>query len=518
MTNEAIAEVFSRLAFLWDLQGENPFKIRAFQKAEEIISELPERAEALLAKGELTKVPGIGKGSLAVIQELVETGRVQELEELLEKFPASIFELRDVRGLGPKKIKSLYTELGISGVAELEYACQENRLVDLKGFGEKTQAGILKSIADIKFNRGKVLLPVALHEASEVEAHLAKLKGVKAVHRVGALGRIAEVYEELDFLLETDSAQAIDTAKLGSSLRINIHTPKKNESLQAAKFRLTGSPKFLEKFHDEKYYQLPPELLDDAFDPSLAKASLIEERDIRGVFHAHSTASDGANSLEEMVQGCIARGLEYLGISDHSKSAFYARGLEEARIEEQRKEIARLREKYPDFTIFHGIESDILADGSLDYPDKVLAKFDFVIASVHGGMRMSEEQMTKRLVKALENPYTTWIGHLTGRLLLGRSAYAFDWSALVRAAEKTGAGFELNANPYRLDVDWRHLPELRKKKIPVGIFPDAHSIGGFDDLQYGVLMARKGGMTAKDVSNTMNAKEMAKWLSNRKQR
>jgi DNA polymerase (family 10) len=465
----------------------------------------------LLSSGELAKTQGIGKGSLAVIEEVLKTGKLKELDELNEKYPASLFELTTIRGLGPKKIKVLFKDLGISSVAELEYACQENRLIELKGFGEKTQKMILDRIAEMKFNSGKVLLPTALEEAEAVEEQLEKNKNVKEFYRVGALARLLEVQEKLEYLV----VGKVDAGKIKASIPIEFHECKPG-AVAEEKFRLTASEGFKKRWKG-KTPELPSELLDDAFDFSeKEKIDLVDTKQIRGIFHAHTTASDGANSLEEMVEGCIERGLEYFGVSDHSKSAFYARGLEDKRIDEQRKEIDKVREKFPNFTIFHGIESDILADGSLDYPDKVLKKFDFVIASVHGGMRMNREQMTARLVKALENPYTTWIGHLSGRLLLGRPGYDFDWEKLVRAAEKSGAGFELNANPYRLDVDWRLLPDLRRHKIPLGIFPDAHSVNGIDDLKYGVMMARKGGMSAKQISNTMNAKEMSAWLSTRK--
>ncbi len=510
MSNDELARIFSHLAFLWELDGENPFKIRAFQNAKEIIADLPKDASVLLKSGELAKTPGIGKGSLAVIEEFLATGKVKELEELLEKYPESLFELKEIRGLGPKKIKVLFEQLGISSVAELEYACLENRLLELKGFGEKTQNMILERIEEMKFNRGKVLLPTALEEAAEVDAALEKTKGVKEFYRVGTLARLTEVQEKLEYLV----VGKVGEKKFNVALPVEIHEHKTG-SLEDERFRLTASEGFQKKWKG-KAPKLPPEVLDDAFDFSSEKIDLVEDGEIRGIFHAHTRASDGANTLEEMVEGCIERGLEYLGVSDHSKSAFYAHGLEDKRIDEQRKEIDKVREKFPGFTIFHGIESDILPDGSLDYPEKVLKKFDFVIASVHGGMRMSKEQMTKRLKTALENPYTTWIGHLSGRLLLGRPGYEFDWEVLVKAAEKSGAGFELNANPYRLDVDWHLLPDLRRKKIPVGIFPDAHSVAGIDDIKYGVMMARKGGMSAKDISNTKNAKEMAAWLSERR--
>ncbi|NUM88575.1 MAG: PHP domain-containing protein, partial [Bdellovibrionales bacterium] len=258
----------------------------------------------------------------------------------------------------------------------------------------------------------------------------------------------------------------------------------------------------------------PPEAREAATEE--VSTPLLEEKHLRGVFHLHTTASDGRNTLEEMVAACVERGWEYVGISDHSQSAFYAGGLKAQDIKRQRAAIDGLRGKFPGVTIFHGIESDILPDGSLDYPEKVLREFDFVIASVHGQMKMDRVSMTERLCCAIENPRTTWLGHMTGRLLLGRPGYGVDFEKILRAAEKTGAGLELNSNPYRLDVDWRLLPEARRRGVPVGIFPDAHSVAGLDDVKWGVLMARKAGLGPSHVSNTKTAREMKAWLESRK--
>jgi DNA polymerase (family X) len=301
-------------------------------------------------------------------------------------------------------------------------------------------------------------------------------------------------------------------------LPIHYHyfdSKKSAHSVEEEKWRLE-SKEFAEKYPYEKYKAVPAEFREVlSFRPN-ALSTLVEEKDIKGVFHMHTQASDGANTLEEMVEKCIAMGWEYMGVSDHSQTAFYANGLKDKNILEQKAEIARLRKKYPNFTIFHGIESDILPDGSLDYPEEILEDFDFVIASVHGQMKMEKDAMTTRLCRAVANRHTSWLGHMTGRLLLGRAGYEFDFDKVLECAAEHGTGIELNSNPYRLDIDWRLLPKTEKAKVTIGIFPDAHSVQGLEDVHYGVTMARKGGLTRELVTNTMNAKEMSAWLKAKK--
>ncbi len=518
MQNEAIAQDLETLAFLLELQGENPFKIRAFQKVAGLLAELPDPVETLVANGTLESIEGIGKGSRALIEERIHTGKIAELEEARAAFPPGILELREVRGLGAKKIKALYEQLQISSLAELEYSCHENRLVELKGFGGKTQENILKSIHHLKSVRGRALLPRALQDAEALD-----LPGTVIV---GDLARFLETVDRIE-LLAPKPLHAPPRSSGG--LPIVVHTPAKGETFAAAKFRLESSPEWLQALPSGNWHEaaseaeifralgvnpVPPEAREISTGP--IQGPLLEEKHIRGVFHLHTTASDGKNSLEEMVAACVARGWEYVGVSDHSQSAFYAGGLKAPDVKRQRATINDLREKFPGITIFHGIESDILADGSLDYPESVLREFDFVVASVHGQMKMDRAAMTDRICRALENPHTTWLGHMTGRLLLGRPSYPVDFEKILRTAEKTGAGLELNSNPYRLDVDWRLLPEVRRRRIPVGVFPDAHSVAGLHDVKWGVMMARKAGLGPADVSNTKTAREMKAWLESRK--
>lgn len=499
--NQELAGILEQMAFLAELKDENPFKVRALANAAGIIGELPTPLPDLIASGEIKKIPGVGKGTQAIVAEFVSKGTVSEFEELKKGFPEGLLELREVRGLGPKKIKALYQDLNIASLAELEYACQENRLLDLKGFGEKTQASILKNIKALQGYKGKVILPVALAEAEELKETLEKGKGISRAEITGAVRRHDEIVAELELLVCGKGAEAV-LEKEGFAKGDGAFTKTTERGLRA---KVHVAP---EKEFESRWKETSGDL------PS--GKDLIEEKDIRGVFHLHTTWSDGKNTLEEMVAAAQELGYEYLGVSDHSQTAFYAQGLDEKRVLQQKEEIAKVQKKFPKVRIFHGIESDILADGSLDYPKVFLKNFDFVIASVHGQMKMKREEMTKRLCKALENPATTWLGHLTGRILLGREPYDFDLDQVLGCAAANGKSIELNANPYRLDIDWRLLPKAVKMGVGVGIHPDAHSVGGLSDTKYGVWMARKAGLTAAQVLNTKSAREMEAWLAERK--
>jgi DNA polymerase (family 10) len=490
-----------------------------------------------VASGAITKIPGIGKGTQALVKEFVSTGALADHAAMRAEFPSRIFELLEVRGLGPKKARALYQELAIGSLAELEYACEENRLVELKGFGAATQASILKNIQKLKTNRGKAILPAAQNQAEGVREELLALKGIARVEETGELRRLSEVVASLDFVaagekvegaLEGAGFSRIDDGSwrrvAAEELTVRVWVAKEAD-FGSRLFETTGPLEFVAAFgkvpaaaEEAAIFAsagrayLPPECRDLGASPE----GLIEEKAIRGVFHLHTTWSDGKNTLAEMAAAAAERGLEYLGVSEHSQTAFYANGLDAARVRAQKAEIAELRNQYPKLKIFHGIESDILPDGSLDFPPDVLAEFDFVIASVHGQMKMGREEMTARLCRALENPATTWLGHWSGRLLLGRDGYDFDQEAVLDCAARHGKGIELNSNPYRLDVDWRLLPSVVKRGIPVGIFPDAHSVGGLEDFRYGVQMARKAGLTAAQVVNTKSGEEMEQWLRARK--
>ncbi len=527
MAAETFSDILSKMAFLFELKSENPFKIKAFQNAARVLEEQSEEIDALVSSGKINALPGVGKGTQTLAKEFVDTKKITDFESLKKEFPETIFELLEVRGLGPKKCKALYEELQIASLSELEYACRENRLQDLKGFGEKTQTSILSNIEELKKNRNFLLLPQAQFFAEEVKEELEK--NAKANFQVvGEVARSLEVISRIEFYVH-DTVKALPAkfhfqkqepglwaGTTEEGFPILIHEKNSRESEEEALFRLSAAPEFWMKAakNFKTISWLPPEAREEE-NAALVKSvlPLLEEKNIRGVFHMHTKASDGANTLEEMVQGCIAFGYEYMGVSDHSQSAFYANGLKAATIQKQKEEIAKLQKKYPQIKIFHGVESDILADGSLDYPEEILQDLDFVIASVHGQFRMSKEDMTKRICRALENPFTTWLGHSTGRLLLGRKGYEMDMETVLQTASKTKKGIELNSNPYRLDLDWRHLQRAKELKISIGIFPDAHSVEGLKDVKYGVLMARKGLLAPADIVNTKNRSEMEKFLA-----
>lgn len=560
--NQQIIAILEDLAFYSELASANPFKIKALHNGARVIQGLPDTVETMLENGELAKTKGIGKGLISIISDVVANGESKELKEASEQFPAQILELREIPGLGPKKIKALYENFSIASISELEYACHENRLVELKGFGAKSQEKIIRALDELRLNRGKVLLPVAEHLGHAIHAQLKKIKRIHSAEVVGELRRLNEVIASLDFLIDADASSEKELLQLlanlpiewsknaqksdtevsatpavlvihgthedGINVRFFLRQATTEISLAAQKALLTGpeairsklnkNPNALEKDSEIEVFAaagipfLAPEVRDNPA-PIAESAQLIECSDIKGVFHLHTTASDGANSLAEMAEKCRALGFSYMGVSDHSQSAFYAGGLKKDAIEKQREEIASLNAQWSDFKIFHGIESDILANGELDYPDSILAKFDFVIASVHGQFQMKPDDMTKRICRALSNPYTTWLGHPTGRLLLGRKGYEFDFDEVFATAAKEKKGIELNSNPYRLDLDWRHLQKAGKLKIDIGIFPDAHSARGLEDFRYGVMMARKGGLTVENISNTKSLKEMEAWLA-----
>jgi len=544
---EALIEHLRQIKFLLEFHGENPFKVRAFGAAEESLSGLnDDELQVKLDSGKLTEIKGIGKGIAQVSSEFAKSGSSRDWAELKGSLPDSIFELTQIKGLGPKKIKQLYDELGVSSLSELEYACVENRLVSLSGIKEKSQAQVLSEIERIKSSRGKHLLSDALKKSRDLSQ---KFRDLKTWVWVGELGQKREIVSCLELLtLETQEKKPRALRELkalfeetsaglrqvstqmadGFELKLHFCRPavfglcsvylcssedhwrsleklaqKKSVCLVSAISSEEKLPKEFEteeglyRFLDLPYH--PPECREYAA-KKLDFSALVDLNDLSGSFHAHSTYSDGSHSLREMAEAARARGWKYLGISEHSGSAFYAQGLKEAEIKKQWKEIDSLNKELRDFQILKGIESDILKDGSLDYSESVLGGFDFVIASIHQRYGMSE--MTDRLLVAIQNPYTQMIGHLSGRLLLGRAAYALDIERIVRACIETGTIIELNANPHRLDVDWRHLREACEGGLLISINADAHSIDGFDDTQFGVWMARKGFVQKSRVINT----------------
>ncbi len=571
MDKNEIVTILQEFGVLLELKGANPFKIRAFYNASRSVDATSENLEELSKQNKLTDIPGVGKGISQVIKELLETGRSKEYEELKQSFPKGFLEILRIPGVGPKRAKVLYEKLGVKSVAELQYACEENRLLTLEGFGEKSQSNILKGIEHRLKTQGYFLVSQAQFEADRLMNYLKKKAKPSQISIAGSLRRHKEIVHDADILVSAKNQKLVhdtfaqypeveqvtqkgDTKSsvvLKSGLQVDLRSVSAKEFPYALQY-FTGSKehnvvlrslakrkgykineyglfkgkKFIACQNEAEIYEklgliyIEPELRENTGEIEAAQKKklpkeLLQEKDIKGVFHVHSTYSDGAASLEEMIQRAIEMGYQYVGISDHSKSATYANGLSEERIKKQHGEIDKLQRKHSTIRIFKGIESDILPDGSLDYADPVLDSFDFVIASIHSRFNMDEKSMTKRLVKAMENPYATMIGHVTGRLLLGRVGYSVNYEALFHASQKSGCTIELNANPHRLDLDWRVLRKLKEKGLKTVINPDAHDLDGFNATSYGVGIARKGWLERRDVLNTMNAKEMEKYLKSR---
>lgn len=547
MDKAAVVEALEEIGLLLELAGENPFKVRAYTNGAKALEGVTDPLPAMLASGELKKVKGIGAGLLADIKALLETGESPTLVALQAAVPPGLRELGEIPGLGPKKLQAVREGLGITSVGELEYAIGENRLIDLPGFGAKTQAKLGEAITAWKRNRGKRLLSDVLEPAEALAAFVAQAAGVRHAALAGALRRRLEIADEVVLVVDAtaQAAQAAVASAPGVELttegpcfagalpvRVVACAPEafgavlafatgddvfvadlvaaaaaRGLTLDETGLRRAGTPvptpDEAALFEALELEPITPELRDVDAPAANAGLVLVQERDLQGAFHVHTTYSDGTATIRDMALAARQLGWRYLGISDHSEAAFYAKGLSRQRIAEQNAEIAALNaELAGEIVILHGIEADILQDGRLDYDDETLAGLDFVIGSVHSRFGQNREAMTARLVRALEHPRLTMLGHMTGRLLLSREPYDFDLDLVLATAAKHKKAIELNANPHRLDMDWRVLHRARQLGIGVSINPDAHSPEGLADVRWGVEMARKGGLTAADVLNT----------------
>lgn len=571
MDNKEIARILEEIAELMELKGENPFKVRAYHNGARIIEGLPEDAAELVEKGTLRQIKGIGEGLSSAIAELVEKGDCAQHKELKKSLPAGLLEILEISGLGPKRAKILYDKLKIKSVVELEQACQKGKLLSLDGFGEKSQAKILEAIKHHNKTKGFFLISQAVEDSGKFVNYLKKKQGILKIEVAGSVRRAKEIVHDMDILVATAKHKAIHEAFtsypevtqvlakgetkssviLKSGIQADLRTVSAKE-FPCALYYFTGSKehnvatrtmakkigikineyglfrgnRLLPCKDEEDIFKklglryIPPELRENSGEIEAAKKgtlpSLLEPTDIKGVFHVHTTESDGTASLEDMVRTAVRLGFEYVGISDHSKVAVYANGLSEERVSKQQEAMDRLQKKFKQIRIFKGIESDILADGSLDYSDKILRSFDFVIGSIHSRFKMTEEEMTRRIARAMEHPRMTIWGHPTGRLLLGRAGYQVDFDALFETARKHGVAVEINANPQRLDLDWRLLRSAKAKGVRFAIDPDAHSMEGLGDTRFGVGIARKGWLEKSDILNTMSVGEMEKFLNKRK--
>ncbi|MGJ1263208.1 helix-hairpin-helix domain-containing protein [Sphingobacterium spiritivorum] len=555
MDNKVIAKLFKLGSQLMELHNENPFRAKAMASASFKIDKLP-FAAATATVEDLSAQQGIGKGTAEKIQEIIQTGSFAELDQLIANTPPGLLDMLQIKGLGPKKILIIWKELGIESVGELYYACNENRLVEAKGFGLKTQEDIKKNIEFSIANQGWFLYAKVLPSA---EAILNKLRIAlpedTAVSYTGAFRRKVEILDRVDFLLSTSTEELQKVLATIPDIQIQEQTPdqievKDNngflfrflttdpENFANTLLETTGSELHIQQLEaiqqplpaastEAGIYQLlglayiEPELREGLDEIQKAKTDtlpqLITFEELKGTVHNHSTYSDGVHSLVEMARYCKEDlGLEYFGICDHSRTAVYANGLSIDRLEQQWKEVDALNEKMAPFRIFKGIESDILSDGSLDYPNEILTKFDFVVASVHSNLKMDEEKATDRLIKAIENPYTTILGHPTGRLLLSRSGYPLDFKKIIDACAANQVVIEINANPLRLDLDWRWHRYAIEKGVLLSINPDAHRTEGLLDMHYGIYVARKGGVSAENCLNARSVTEISEFFTNRK--
>lgn len=543
--NDYIAGQFTLLAKLMDIHGENSFKTKSYSVAAFTLEKLPTTLEGLPLE-KITAIKGIGEAIGKKIQEIQSTGELRLLKEYIHKTPQGVIEMLNIKGLGPKKIATIWKDMEIESIGELLYACQENRLLLFKGFGEKTQQNVREAIEFRLKHQGSLLWAEVEAYALHLDAQLKKHFPEEQWALTGDFRRHLEIVSRLQWVttaqpeavkdcwgsLELEEGVIIDMiyTKPEDFVRILFETSCSGEFLELVKtrpgwnegarytdeqalFEAVGLP-YIQPFRREQC--IPATSSNGQQDEPTGSGEVIQPDEVRAVIHSHSHWSDGSNTLEEMAAACIKKGYEYLVISDHSKSAFYANGLKEDRIREQHQQIEELNRKLAPFTIFKSIECDILNDGSLDYADDILGTFDMVIASVHSNLKMSEEKAMNRLLKAIENPFTTILGHMTGRLLLSRPGYPVDHKRIIDACVAHKVVIELNAHPRRLDMDWRWIGYALEQDAMISIDPDAHTIEGYNDIRYGVLAAQKAGVTAKDNLSSLGLEQFRTFLAERR--
>ena len=555
----------NEIAALLEVRGENPFKTRAFTQAARTISELDDDdISPLVRSKEISKLPGIGAGTLAVLTDLVEKGDSEYLESLRETTPIGLVEMMRIPGLGPTRIHRIHEGLKIESVESLEAAARDGRLARLSGFGVKTAEKILKGIAALREKPDQMLHGNAGTEAGRLQRAIGKIDGVRRVEIAGSLRRQAEVVQDIDLVAACDGDRATAAAaaakipgvedatvsgpaslalRLVNGVRVDVYCVP-TEALPVALWRATGSAEHVDQVierltsrgftvRDDLLYD-KGKVMADADEATIYRSAglafvtselrenrgeieaaagdglprLIELSDLRGVLHCHSKYSDGSTTIEQMAVAAQARGWKYLGISDHSQAASYAGGMTRDTVLRQHDEIDALNQKLKGFRILKGIESDILADGSLDYDSETLDRFDYVIGSVHSRFSMDQAQMTARILRAMDDPHLTIIGHPTGRLLLRRQPFAVDLDVIMERAAEAGIALELNCDPNRLDLDWRLLQVARKRGVTIEIGPDAHAPDELGFVDFGMQIARKGWLEAGAVLNTRGADDI----------
>jgi DNA polymerase (family 10) len=534
-----------------DIHGENSFKTKSYSIAAFTIEKLPEQLSEIPAE-KIFAIRGIGDAIGKKIQAIIQTGELKLLTEYLGKTPPGIIEMLRIKGLGPKKIAIIWKEMEIESIGELLYACQENRLLLFKGFGEKTQKTIADTIEYYLKNQGSNLYAEVEGYALEMDGLLKKQFPNSRFELTGEFRRQLEIINQLEWVTNADMQGLKEffekmnfKVSVGDGEKMLAEAPEKlslcfHPSTEAyfseILFETSCSAEFLDAWKKEfntkeaRTYKSEDEIFSTGLVPiipayfrdkstaiQLARngglPKVIQVSDIKAIVHSHSKWSDGSNTVEEMATACIKKGYEWMVISDHSKSAFYANGLNEERIREQHAYVDELNRKLAPFKIFKSIECDILNDGNLDYTNQILSTFDLVIASVHSNLKMTEDKAMLRLLKAIENPYTIILGHMTGRLLLSRPGYPVDHRKIIDACAAHNVVVELNAHPRRLDIDWRWIDYALEKGVLISVDPDAHSTLGFDDVKYGVLVAQKAGLTNEKNLSSFSLTQFEEWLN-----
>ena len=574
MDKKAVARSLEQIAAFMELKGENPFRVRAITTAARVVNGLAGELSAALADGSLAESKGIGPATLQIVQELVGTGRSSLLEELRGQVPAGLVEMLQISGLGVAKIRQIHEALGIDSLPELEAAAHDGRLAKLPRFGARSAENILRGIAFLRQASAYRLCHHAAEESEGLRLALSQLPGVSGAIVAGEVRRRSEVVRELVVVLVADQPPAELFERLarlpdihefaghderrvtirfagGSSAQIVVTTPV---NTGAVLVQATGSDGHLAELADHArgrgftldgaalwrgssfvptpdeaaFYRalglapIAPELREGSGEVAAAAAgqlpALIERGDLRGFLHCHTTYSDGSMSVAELAQACQEAGYAWVGITDHSQAAAYAGGLKPGDLQRQREEIDRVAEQFPSLRLLQGVEADILADGHLDYDDATLSRLDFVIGSIHSRFNLGEKEMTQRFLTAMDSPHLAIIGHPTGRLLLSRDPYPVDMDAVMEKAAATGVAIEINADPHRLDLDWRLVRRARDLGIPISIGADAHSPAGLANVDYGIGIARKGWLRKEDVLNTRSAEGFLEHVARRRAR
>jgi DNA polymerase (family X) len=547
---QQVAKLLREYAQRTALRGGNPYRAKAYSRAADSLAALAIPLNRLIEEDRLTEIPGVGGAIADIITKLHRTGSHPSLEKLRKEIPAGVLEMLTVPGLRPEKVLRLHKDLGIASLVELEAAANDDRIRKAKGLGASLQTKILQNLAIAKSGEGRLHLNRAAALIEHALASLAKLRpDLKHVTVAGDFRRGCELVADLALVAEGVKEEGAPAALNSSGLKVHV-TDRKH--FGATLLHATGSAEHLDQLRtlaerksmtlqadglrkgrrlmaakEEDIYEalglqfIEPELREGRGEIERALKGelpeLVTDRDLRGILHCHTDASDGTETLKMMANATRKRGFQYFGVADHSQSAHYAGGLSPEEIDAQHREANRLNKSFgKEFRILKGIESDILADGSLDYPDEILSRFDFVVASIHGRFKLEEKEQTARLLRAISNPRTTILGHMTGRQLMRRPGYDVDIETVLRACARYGVAIEINAHPWRLDLDWRWHQTALDFGCMLSINPDAHSIGELDHMHWGVEMARKGGVPADRVLNAMSLTQLMRHLKRRR--